>query len=112
MPQLLESPSRLPAVCKSLKRLSPLSSFEQAEDDHFTDRLVQAQTDIAFVGIGCPKQEIWMHAHSHRIPGVMLGVGTALIFMPAPSAPPPSSAWGSNGPSACTVNPSVCSTAT
>lgn len=30
---------------------------------------------IVLVGLGCPKQERWMAARSHRLPGVLLGVG-------------------------------------
>lgn len=33
-----------------------------------------------FVGIGCPRQEIWIANHKDRIPAVMLGVGAAFDF--------------------------------
>jgi N-acetylglucosaminyldiphosphoundecaprenol N-acetyl-beta-D-mannosaminyltransferase len=33
-----------------------------------------------FVGIGCPRQEIWMAEHQDRISAVMLGVGAAFNF--------------------------------
>jgi len=35
---------------------------------------------ILFVGLGCPKQELWMAAHRDRVKAVMLGVGAAFDF--------------------------------
>ena len=81
MPRLLEKVRNdYPGVDIVETIIPPFRPLSKAEDDHFTERLVQAQADIIFVGIGCPKQEVWMHAHSHRIPGVMLGVGAAFDF--------------------------------
>ncbi|HHJ19724.1 MAG TPA: glycosyltransferase, partial [Gammaproteobacteria bacterium] len=37
--------------------------------------------DILFVGIGCPKQEIWMAEHRDSLSCVMLGVGAAFDFI-------------------------------
>jgi N-acetylglucosaminyldiphosphoundecaprenol N-acetyl-beta-D-mannosaminyltransferase len=33
-----------------------------------------------WVGLGCPKQELWMAAHRGRVNAVMLGVGAAFDF--------------------------------
>lgn len=60
--------------------IPPFRPLSKEEDDCYTEQLAKAQADIIFVGIGCPKQEIWMQAHSHRIQGVMLGVGAAFDF--------------------------------
>jgi N-acetylglucosaminyldiphosphoundecaprenol N-acetyl-beta-D-mannosaminyltransferase len=35
---------------------------------------------ILFVGLGCPKQERWLHNHKGRVQAVMLGVGAAFDF--------------------------------
>lgn len=40
----------------------------------------QSGAKIVFVGIGCPKQEIWMSNNSHRIEGLLFGVGAAFDF--------------------------------
>lgn len=81
MPKLLEKVrSEYPGVQIVETIIPPFRSLSKVEDDHFTARLIEAQPDITLVGIGCPKQEIWMHAHSHRIPGVMMGVGAAFDF--------------------------------
>jgi len=44
---------------------------------------------VLFVGLGCPKQEIWMHEHKDQINAVMLGVGAAFDFIAGvkPQAP-------------------------
>jgi N-acetylglucosaminyldiphosphoundecaprenol N-acetyl-beta-D-mannosaminyltransferase len=37
--------------------------------------------DYIFVGLGCPKQEIWMYRHANLFPdSVLLGVGAAFNF--------------------------------
>jgi N-acetylglucosaminyldiphosphoundecaprenol N-acetyl-beta-D-mannosaminyltransferase len=35
---------------------------------------------LLFVGLGCPKQEIWMAAQRDRVQAVMLGVGAAFDY--------------------------------
>ena len=38
----------------------------------------EARADIVWVGLGCPKQEIWMYEHRGRLDApVMVGVGQA-----------------------------------
>ena len=45
------------------------------------DDIIKSGVDILFVGIGCPKQERWMHAHRAYLGCVMLGVGAAYDFI-------------------------------
>lgn len=81
MPKLLEKiRADYPGVHIVATIIPPFRPLSKAEDDHFTARLIAGKPDITLVGIGCPKQEIWMQAHSHRIPGVMMGVGAAFDF--------------------------------
>lgn len=58
----------------------PFRSLTAAEDAAYTQQLVESNARIVFVGIGCPKQELWMAAHHGKIPAVMLGVGAAFDF--------------------------------
>lgn len=58
----------------------PFRSLTLDEQTEFENRLVKAKAAVIWVGIGCPKQEIWMHRHSRSIPGVMVGVGAAFDF--------------------------------
>ena len=64
-------------VCQISPPFRPLTA---AEDTAYTRQLVESEARIVFVGIGCPKQELWMAAHYEQIPAVMLGVGAAFDF--------------------------------
>jgi N-acetylglucosaminyldiphosphoundecaprenol N-acetyl-beta-D-mannosaminyltransferase len=60
------------------------------EEDRRTIEGIEASgARILFVGLGSPKQELWMHAHVGRINAVMLGVGAAFDFLAGakPQAP-------------------------
>jgi N-acetylglucosaminyldiphosphoundecaprenol N-acetyl-beta-D-mannosaminyltransferase len=58
----------------------PFRELTPTEDVAYTQQIVESGAQILFVGIGCPRQEIWMAAHQDRIPAVMLGVGAAFNF--------------------------------
>jgi N-acetylglucosaminyldiphosphoundecaprenol N-acetyl-beta-D-mannosaminyltransferase len=58
----------------------PFRVLSDAEDQIITSNIVNSGAQIVFVGLGCPKQEMWMSAHQGRIPAVMLGVGAAFPF--------------------------------
>jgi N-acetylglucosaminyldiphosphoundecaprenol N-acetyl-beta-D-mannosaminyltransferase len=59
--------------------MRPLASL--AEDDGVLKRIEDAGTDLLWVGLGGPKQELWMAEHRDRIRvPVMLGVGAAFDF--------------------------------
>ena len=51
-----------------------LSEQEQAE---VVSMINDAEADLIFVSLGCPKQEKWMAQHRGKVRGVMLGVGNA-----------------------------------
>lgn len=58
----------------------PFRDLSQAEDEAIVEQLNQSGARILFVGLGCPKQEIWMAEHRGRVKAVMLGVGAAFDF--------------------------------
>ncbi len=58
----------------------PFRAISPAEDRAYTQQIVDSGAQILFVGIGCPRQEIWMAEHQHQIPAVMLGIGAAFDF--------------------------------
>ena len=64
-------------ACRSAPPFRPLTD---SENERYTRKLVESGSRIILVGIGCPKQEIWMHEHRHDIPAVMIGVGAAFNF--------------------------------
>jgi N-acetylglucosaminyldiphosphoundecaprenol N-acetyl-beta-D-mannosaminyltransferase len=58
----------------------PFRQLTADEDQNYTQKIVESGARVLFVGIGCPRQEIWMSEHHDRIPAVMLGVGAAFDF--------------------------------
>lgn len=60
---------------------SPPFRETRAEEDAATIARVNASgAGLLFVGLGCPKQEVWMAAMRGRIHAVMAGVGAAFDF--------------------------------
>lgn len=72
----------------------PFHELTPPEDDAIVKKFNQSGARILFVGLGCPKQEIWMANHRGKINAVMLGVGAAFDFHAGikPQAP----AWMQN----------------
>ena len=59
----------------------PFKKLTDEEMAEIATDINAAQVDILFVGIGCPKQELWMAAQKGKIKCVMLGVGAAFDFI-------------------------------
>ena len=58
----------------------PFRAISQEEDRAIVEQFNQSGARILFVGLGCPKQEIWMAEHRGKVNAVMLGVGAAFDF--------------------------------
>lgn len=58
----------------------PFRAMNPDEDNELIDQINQSGARILFVGLGCPKQEMWMAEHRGKINAVMLGVGAAFDF--------------------------------
>jgi N-acetylglucosaminyldiphosphoundecaprenol N-acetyl-beta-D-mannosaminyltransferase len=58
----------------------PFRPLTLEEDDEITKAIIEADPDMLFMGLGCPKQENWMAAHRPRLRAVMLGVGASFDF--------------------------------
>ena len=58
----------------------PFSAMSPQEDADAVEQINRSGARILFVGLGCPKQEIWMAEHRGRVRAVMLGVGAAFDF--------------------------------
>jgi N-acetylglucosaminyldiphosphoundecaprenol N-acetyl-beta-D-mannosaminyltransferase len=65
--------------------MSPSMNFvnDAAEIEEAIRRVNDSGANVLVVGIGSPKQEIWMHAHRHRMPGIriMMGVGATIDYV-------------------------------
>jgi len=74
---------RWPAV-KIAGCYSPPLGFEKdpAENENILSRIAQAAPDILVVGLGAPKQELWVHQHRTEIKAsVALCVGATIDFL-------------------------------
>lgn len=58
----------------------PFRQLSAEEDQAYVDQINDSGAAVVFVGLGCPKQEIWMAAHRGRINAVMVGVGAAFDY--------------------------------
>jgi N-acetylglucosaminyldiphosphoundecaprenol N-acetyl-beta-D-mannosaminyltransferase len=59
----------------------PFRPLTDEEDQGIIHKINDADVNVLFVGIGCPKQERWMAAHKESLNCVMLGVGAAYDFI-------------------------------
>nr|WP_082708411.1 WecB/TagA/CpsF family glycosyltransferase [Marinobacterium profundum] len=59
----------------------PFRPLTEEENSSVIDNIINSKVDILLVGIGCPKQEIWMQANYKKTDCVMLGVGAAFDFI-------------------------------
>lgn len=60
----------------------PFRELTAIEDLEITEEINNLSPDIIWIGLGAPKQEIWMNEHKNKINrGVMLGVGAAFDFI-------------------------------
>jgi N-acetylglucosaminyldiphosphoundecaprenol N-acetyl-beta-D-mannosaminyltransferase len=64
----------------------PLTRDEQKKD---LELIKQSGTKILFVGLGSPKQELWMRRWAAEVPCVSLGVGAAFEFFSGEKTLPP-----------------------
>ena len=69
----------------------PFRPLTAVEDAQIVEQINQATPDIVWVGLGTPKQDLWMAAHRQQLTApVLIGVGAAFDFHTGriPQAPP------------------------
>ena len=76
--KLIES---FPSLDIAYQYSPPYRPLEKEEDKKIVEEINKSDVDILFVGLGCPKQEIWMANHVDRLNCTMLGVGAAFDFI-------------------------------
>lgn len=68
----------------------PFGTLSQEEDKVIIEIINNSTPDIVWVGLGCPKQQLWMYEHKDKLKiPVMVGVGAAFDFLSGtkPQAP-------------------------
>ena len=59
----------------------PYRELTEIENEKFVSEINRKNVDILFVGLGAPKQELWMFHNKDKVNSVMLGVGAAFDFL-------------------------------
>ena len=60
----------------------PFRDMTPAESDEAMEAIRTSGADVVWVGLGMPKQELWMHEIRPELPGIaLLGVGAAFDFL-------------------------------
>ncbi len=55
--------------------------WAEAQDAAYVCRIRESGAQIVFVGLGCPRQELWVHSHRARLDAVLVAVGAAFDFI-------------------------------
>lgn len=58
----------------------PFRPMTDDEDKAVVERINGTTPDFVWVGLGAPKQEMWMAAHQGRVKGLMVGVGAGFDY--------------------------------
>lgn len=85
-PQVLErmrvwAETRFPGLEVAFASSPPFRPLSQEEDAGLVADITASGARIVFVGLGCPKQEVWMGRVRGRLPAVTIGVGAAFDFL-------------------------------
>jgi len=71
---------RFPSLLVKYTFSPPFRKLDNREDTEIIKAINDSKTRILFVGLGCPKQELWMAEHKGKFSAIMLGVGAAFDF--------------------------------
>ena len=80
---------RFPTLRVAITIAPPFRALDADETEAFCRQISASGAGLVFVGLGCPKQEIWMAANRHQISAVTLGVGAAFEFIAGTVRRPP-----------------------
>jgi N-acetylglucosaminyldiphosphoundecaprenol N-acetyl-beta-D-mannosaminyltransferase len=58
----------------------PFRELTEDEDRFITRKINDRKPDFVWVGLGAPRQEIWMNRHLDKINGLMIGVGAGFDY--------------------------------
>ena len=81
---------KYPGLIVEGKFSPPFRQLTGEEDREIVERINWVNPDIVWVGLGSPKQDVWMHEHRGRLnASVLIGVGAAFDFLAGvkPQAP-------------------------
>lgn len=77
----LELRKACPVLAIAGSESPPFRPLSSSEEDDLERRLREAEVNIMWIALGCPRQEKWMREHVGKFKGVVLiGVGAAFDF--------------------------------
>ena len=71
---------RFPGLQINFVKSPPFRPMSSEEDAVMTQRIIDSGIKILFIGLGCPKQELWIAEHKGKVQSVMFAVGAAFQF--------------------------------
>ncbi len=72
---------QMPALKIAGTYVPPFGEWDEAEDLKIIRAIGDSRAQYIWVGLGCPKQELWIARNKHRLPrGVYIAVGAAFAF--------------------------------
>ena len=70
-----------PEVCIAGSHSPPFGQWPEDEFSRICEKITSSGANLIWVGLGCPKQELWIAEHKDRLPaGVYFGIGAAFAF--------------------------------
>jgi len=87
--------ARHPGLCIVGAEAPPFRPLTPEEDAAAVERIERSGAGLVFIGLGCPKQELFAAAHAGRISAVQLCVGAAFDFLA--DAKPMAPRWMQDG---------------
>ncbi len=72
---------KFPSLKIPFMQSPPFRDLSEEENRNYIERIKASGLKILFVGLGCPKQEIWMYNHKSTVSCTMVGVGAAFDFI-------------------------------
>lgn len=58
----------------------PFRKLTKEEDEKVIEKINDCNPDFVWIGLGAPKQEIWMAEHQGKVNGLMVGVGAGFDY--------------------------------
>ena len=87
---------RVPGRRIAFAHSPPFAPLSAEEDEKLTAAIVDSGARVLFVGLGCPKQELWMAGHVAGLRPIQVGVGAAFDFIAGAKSQAPR--WVQRGP--------------
>jgi N-acetylglucosaminyldiphosphoundecaprenol N-acetyl-beta-D-mannosaminyltransferase len=72
---------RFPKLLIAGQESPPFRELTREEDERTVERINNSGALFVFVGLGCPKQEIFAHKHRRQLRGIQVCVGAAFDFI-------------------------------